>query len=156
MRKLYIFFIAGSLILSVNACKGKKEPEKKPVKKTVVHQSVDNSARIADSLRRVAEQKKAQEQAAAEEAARAKAAQKYFLIAGSFQSMENAEKFQKELQQKGYDSEVIVRKTGPNSDFYKVSYKGFADRAEAFRELKNARDANLDFTDEEIWLLIKR
>ena len=154
MRKLLIILIAGITAFSFNACNGKKNSDAKPVKKTVVHKPVVDSARIADSLARVAaEQKALEEQAAAEAAAAAKAAQKYFLIAGSFQSLENAEKFQKELQQKGYDSEIIVRKTGPNSDFYKVSYKGFADRDEAFRELKNA---NVDFTDEEIWLLIKR
>ncbi len=152
MRKLYIFLIAGSLVLSFNACsKSKKKAEKKPVKKTVVHQPVVDSARIADSLARVAAEQKALEEAAAAEAA--KAAQKYFLIAGSFQSMENAEKFQKELQAQGYDSEVIVRKTGPNTDFYKVSYKGFADRDEAFEALKNAK---VQPNNETVWLLVKR
>ena len=154
MRKLYVFFIAGSLILSFNACKRKKEPEKKPVKKTIVHQPVVDSARIADSLKRVAEQQKALEEAAmAEKAAAAKAAQKYFLIAGSFQSMGNAQKFRKELEGQGYDSEVIVRKTGPNTDFYKVSYKGFADRDEAFEALRNAKN---EPNNETVWLLIKR
>ncbi len=152
MRKLYIFLIAGSLMLSFNACnKKKKETRQKPVKKTVVHQPVVDSARIADSLARVAAQQKALEEAAAAEAA--KAAQKYFLIAGSFQSMQNAEKFQKELQAQGYDSEVIVRKTGPNTDFYKVSYKGFADRDEAFKALRNAK---VKPNNETVWLLIKR
>ena len=153
MRKLYVFLIAGSLILSFNACKGKKAPEKKPVKKTVVHQPVVDSARLADSLKRVAEQQKALEEAARAEAEAAKAAQKYFLIAGSFQSMENAQKFQKELEAQGYDSEVIVRKTGPNTDFYKVSYKGFADRDEAFEALRNAKN---EPNNETVWLLVKR
>ena len=154
MRKLYFFFIAGSLILTFNACNsGKKKPENKPVKKTVVHQPVVDSTRIADSLKRVAEQQKAREKEAALEAAAAKAAQKFFLIAGSFQSRENAEKRQKELQAQGYESEIIDRKTGPNTDFYKVSYKGFADRHEAFEALKNAKEQP---NNEKVWLLIKR
>jgi cell division protein FtsN len=152
MRKFYIFLIAGALLFSFNACKDKK-PEKKPVKKTVVHQPVVDSGRIADSLRRVAEQQRALEEAAAEEAARLKAAQKYFLIAGSFQSMENAEKFRKELEQQGYESEVIVRKTGPNTDFYKVSYKAFVDRDEAFAALREAKNQP---NNEAVWLLVKR
>jgi len=140
------------MLLSFNACnKGEKKQEKKPVKKTVVHQPVVDSARIADSLARIAERQRALEEAAAAEAA--KAAQKYFLIGGSFQSMENAEKFQKELQQQGYESEVIIRKTGPNTDFYKVSYKAFADRDKAFKAL---RDAKKQPNNETVWLLVKR
>ncbi|NPA35571.1 MAG: SPOR domain-containing protein [Chlorobi bacterium] len=155
MNKLIIILFTGLILLSINACnKEKKKSEKKPVKKTVVHKPVKDSARIADSLARVAaEQKAREEQAAAEAEAAAKAAQKYFLIAGSFQSMENAEKFQKELQQQGYDSEVIVRQTGPNTDFYKVSYKGFADRDEAFKALKRAKD---EINNEDVWLLVKK
>ncbi len=78
---------------------------------------------------------------------------KYFLIAGSFSSLNNAETFQKELTQQGYDSEVIVRKTGKNQDFYKVSYKGFSDRDEAFNELSMERKLP---NNQDVWLLIKR
>jgi len=78
---------------------------------------------------------------------------KYFLIAGSFSSMDNAEKFQSELIQQGYDSEVIIRKTGKNQDFYKVSYKGFADKDEAFNQLSVERKLP---NQEDVWLLIKR
>ena len=150
MKKLYVLLIAGSLLLSFNACNSdKKKPEKKPVKKTVVHQPLIDSARLADSLALV----EAQKIAAAE--AEAKAAQpddKYFLISGSFHSMANAEKFQQELQAQGYNSEVIVRKTGPNTDFYKVSYRSFYDRDEAYNALRQEKKMP---NNETVWLLVK-
>lgn len=78
---------------------------------------------------------------------------KYFLISGSFQSMANAEKYKSELEGKGYQSEVIVRNTGPNNEFYKVSYRSFYDREEAFSALK--REKQLP-NNEHVWLLVKR
>ncbi|MCW3807926.1 SPOR domain-containing protein [Plebeiibacterium marinum] len=78
---------------------------------------------------------------------------KYFLIAGSFSSQKNAETFKAELIEQGFDSEVIIRKTGKNKDFYKVSYKGFADRDEAFNELAMERKQP---NNDDVWLLIKR
>jgi len=81
-----------------------------------------------------------------------KAENKYFLIAGSFSSMENAETFKNELIQQGFDSEVIIRKRGINQDFYKVSYKGFSDKDEAFNELAMERKQP---NNQDVWLLIK-
>ncbi|MCW3784868.1 SPOR domain-containing protein [Plebeiibacterium sediminum] len=78
---------------------------------------------------------------------------KFFLIAGSFSSQQNAETFKNELIQQGYDSEVIVRKTGKNQDFYKVSYKGFYDKDEAFNALAMERKQP---NNEDVWLLIKK
>ncbi len=77
---------------------------------------------------------------------------KYFLIAGSFSSLENAETFKNELIQQGYDSEVIIRKRGINQDFYKVSYKGFSDKDEAFNALALERKQP---NNQDVWLLIK-
>jgi cell division protein FtsN len=78
---------------------------------------------------------------------------KYFLIAGSFSNEKNAQTFQKELIQQGYDSEIIVRKTGKNKDFYKVSFKAFYDREEAFNELSMERKQP---NNQDVWLLIKK
>jgi cell division protein FtsN len=150
MKKLYVLLIAGSLLLSFNACNSdKKKPKNKPVKKTVVHKPLVDSARLADSLALIEAQR------IAEAEAEAKAAQpddKYFLISGSFHSMANAEKFQQELQAQGYDSEVIVRKTGPNTDFYKVSYRSFYDRDEAYNALRQEKKMP---NNEMVWLLVK-
>ncbi len=149
MKKLYVFFISAFLILSIGACNsGKKKPEKKPVKKTVVHQPLVDSAKLADSLAKIAEQKVAEP-----EPEIIKPDDRYFLISGSFKSMKNAEKFQKELRAQGYNSEVIIRKTGPNTDFYKVSYKSFHDRDEAFNALR--KEKNMP-NNETIWLLVKK
>ena len=149
MKKLYILLIAGSLLLSFNACDStKKKPNKKPVKKTVVHKPLIDSARLADSLARIEEQKIAEA-----EPEIIQPDDKYFLISGSFHSMANAEKFQKELQAQGYPSEVIVRKTGPNTDFYKVSYKSFYDRDEAYNALSQEKKIP---NNETVWLLVKK
>lgn len=77
---------------------------------------------------------------------------KYFLIAGSFQDRDNAEKFKAELESQGYEAKIIVRETGPNQDFYKVSYKSFYDRNEAFKELSKEKQQP---NNEHVWLLIK-
>ena len=150
MKKLYVFLIAGVILLSFNECDStKKKPKKKPIKKTVVHKPLIDSARLADSLALIEAQK------IADAEAEAKAAQpddKYFLISGSFHSMANAEKFQKELQAQGYNSEVIIRKTGPNTDFYKVSYRSFYDRDEAYNALRQEKKMP---NNETVWLLIK-
>ena len=148
MKKSYFFLIAGVFILFFGACNsGKKEPEKKPVKKTVVHQPLVDSTKLADSLARVAEQK-AQE----EKMKKAKPDDKFFLIAGSFKSKENAEKFKDELISKGYDARVVVRKTGRNTEFYRVSYRAFYDRKKAFKELKQERSTE---PNDSVWLLIR-
>ena len=148
MKKLYIFFIASVILLSFNACNStEKKPKKKPVKKTVVHKPLVDSARLADSLALIEAQK-----IAAAEAEAAQPDDKYFLISGSFHSMANAEKFQKELQAQGYSSEVIVRKTGPNTDFYKVSYRSFYDRDEAYNALRQEKKQP---NNESVWLLVK-
>ena len=78
---------------------------------------------------------------------------KYFLISGSFSSQKNAETYKNELIQEGYDSEVIIRSSGKNQDFYKVSYKGFSDKEEAFNQLATERKLP---NNEDVWLLIKR
>ncbi len=150
MKKLFVLFIAGSLFLSFNACNffSKKEPEKNPVKKMVVHQPLVDSAKLADSLALIEEQKIVEP-----EPEIIKPDDKYFLISGSFHSMENAEKYQKELQAQGYSSEVIIRETGPNTDFYKVSYKSFYERDEAFNALR--KEKNMPH-NETVWLLIKK
>ena len=146
MKKLYMFFIAGVILLSFNACNStEKKPKKKPVKKTVVHKPLIDSARLADSLALIEAQKIAEAEAA-------KPDDKYFLISGSFHSMANAEKFQKELQSQGYNSEVIVRKTGPNTDFFKVSYRSFYDRDEAYDALRQEKKQP---NNESVWLLVK-
>jgi len=149
MKKLYILFIAGLLLVSFNACNsGKKKVEKRPLKKTVVHKALIDSARLADSLALIEAQKIAE----AEAAAVVVPEDKYFLISGSFHSMANAEKFQKELQAQGYSSEIIIRKTGFNTDFYKVSYRSFYDRNEAYNALRQERKMP---NNETVWLLVK-
>ena len=129
----------------INACNSKqKEPEKIPVKKTVVHKPLVDSLN-QDSIAPVKPEVKEPEIV--------KPADRYFLISGSFQSMRNAERYKAELEAKGYRSEVIVRKTGPNTDFYKVSYKSFHDRELAFSELRQEKQLP---NNEHVWLLVKR
>ena len=82
-----------------------------------------------------------------------KPANKYFLIAASFVKEANAISFKDKLVEQGFDSEVIVRDRGLNKDFYKVSYRGFSDRALAYRALRNEKKQP---DHEDVWLLIKK
>ena len=78
---------------------------------------------------------------------------KYFLIAASFERESNAISFKNSLIEKGLDSEVIVRNTGRNKEFYKVSYKGFVDKKEAYQELSIEKKQP---EHEDVWLLVKK
>ncbi len=77
---------------------------------------------------------------------------KYFLIAGSFTDINNAEKLKNDLISEGFDSEIITRTYGLNNEYYKVSFKGFSDKTEAFNQLKYEREQP---NHENVWLLIK-
>ncbi len=78
---------------------------------------------------------------------------KYFLIAASFERESNAISFKNSLIEKGLDSEVIVRSTGRNKEFYKVSYKGFVDKKEAYQELSMEKNQP---EHQDVWLLVKK
>lgn len=78
---------------------------------------------------------------------------KYFLISASFSNYANAEKHQKNLQAKGFSSEIITREQGANNNFYKVSYKSFSNYQEALRALDNEKAIP---GNENVWLLVKK
>lgn len=73
---------------------------------------------------------------------------KYFLITASFKNQSNAKKMKSKLQKEGYDSQIILSK----NNFYRVSYKGFSNKKEAFKELKMARSTE---ERKDVWLHIK-
>lgn len=78
---------------------------------------------------------------------------KYFLISASFTNESNAVAYKDKLVNEGFDAELIIRRSGANPDFYKVSYKGFADKEKAFDELAYEKK---QAGKEDVWLLIKR
>ncbi len=77
-----------------------------------------------------------------------KAVHKYFLVVASFKNQANAEKMKSKLISEGYDSKIILSK----NHFYRVSYKGFVNKKEAFNELKRARSTE---ERKDVWLHIK-
>ncbi|MDG5799439.1 SPOR domain-containing protein [Marinilabiliaceae bacterium ANBcel2] len=78
---------------------------------------------------------------------------KYFLIAGSFLKHSNAEALQKELSQKGFNSQIIKRDYGPNQEFHKVSYMSFDVWNLALQQL--TKDRAEEETDD-VWILVKK
>ncbi|MCU4177603.1 SPOR domain-containing protein [Marinilabiliaceae bacterium N1Y90] len=131
-----------------HACKDKPTQKVQKPKTTVVKKTVKKDTAAIDSLKKVAEAKKVVKKVEAP-----KPPNKYFLIAGSFQSRRNADIFKARLEKEGYTSSVIERRTGPNTDFYKVSYKGFHDRKLAYAELRKARNSE---GRDNVWLLVKK
>ncbi len=129
-----LFIVLFSFVVSISACKEeKKVPEKpKEVKKVVKVDSVKTEIE-KEVLEPVVE----------------KAVNKYFLIAASFEKESNAEKMKLKLQKEGYDSEVILS----TNKLYRVSYKGFSEKNDAFNELRKARSSE---GKEAVWLHIKR
>lgn len=141
MRNLFTIIAVVGLLVTVG-CKDKptKKPQK-PVKTAVVQKPV-----VKDTVKKVVEEPKVKPDPP-------KPADKYFLIAGSFASMDNANVFKTKLIADGYNAQVIERPGGPNGEFYKVAYKGFYDRKEAYAELRTARNSE-DHSD--VWLLVKK
>ncbi len=143
MRKILTTLVIIALVFGAG-CKKKKSAEqsKKPVKTAVVQKPV-----VKDTI------KEEEPKPVIEEVEPPKPDNKYFLIAGSFEKLSNAEQFKAKLVGQGFESEVIERPGGPNGEFYKVSYKGFYDRGEAYAELQTARNAE---GRDEVWLLVKK
>ncbi len=140
MKNICNTLIISALIFSSFACGNKsKEKPAKPVT-TVVQKPVKDTVKV-DTLQQTVEE------------VFVPIENKYFLIAGSFQSLENAESFKSKLEQQGYESSIIERRSGPNNEFYKVSYMAFHDRKEAYQELRKARNSAENYN---AWLLVKR
>ncbi len=77
---------------------------------------------------------------------------KYFLIAGSFRTLEQAQAYESYLiRNEGYSPQIVQRSYGANSEFYRVAYKSFADKSTAFNELEHEREIE----GKEVWLLVK-
>ena len=138
-----IIFVTVTLILVVAACKNKQqkaEPKPEPVKEeTTVPAQPDTIAQNT-----VPEEISSPEPAPEPD--------KYFLIAGSFTNLSNAEELQKKLTDQGFNSRVIVRNSGINSEFYKVSYMGFKNKKEAINKMRAER---LIPGKEDVWVLVK-
>lgn len=135
-----ILLVAAAFLVIGVACKDKPKPvEKKPVKKEV------KAPVKKDTVARKVE--KPEPEPIPEKP------DKYFLIAGSFSDQANAESFKQELLEKGFESQVITRNWGDNSDFYKVSYMGFSDKTEAIAKMEQER---MQAGKEDVWVLVKR
>ncbi len=134
-----IFLVASAILLIAVACKDKKQPaEPEPV-------SQENEISEPAEPDTVAQEDTITEPPPEPD--------KYFLIAGSFERLNNAETFQKEMAGKGFKSEVITRNWGPNREYYKVSYMGFKDKQEAISHMKEER--NKEGRDS-VWVLVKK
>lgn len=78
---------------------------------------------------------------------------RYFLIAGSFIKQDNAEVLKNQWRQKGYDTEIVTRSWGVNSDFYRVAYMGFPKLNQAIDAMKQERTQE---GKENVWVLVKK
>lgn len=124
---LFVAFL--SLAIGMSACK----EEKKVVKKIKTSKKIVKAKPVQKKV--VAEVIK-------------KPIDKYFLIAASFKKQSNAEKMKSNLVNNGYDSQIIISK----NQFFRVSYRGFSAKKEAFKELKIARSTE---GRKDVWLHIK-
>lgn len=122
-----------SLAIGMSACKEEKKTLKNPktTKKIVKAKPIEK--KVEKEVPKVVVKK---------------AIDKYFLITASFKNQSNAEKMKSKLQEEGYDSQIILSK----HNYYRVSYKGFSKRNEAFKALKLARSSQ---GTEDVWLHIK-
>jgi cell division protein FtsN len=136
-----IFWVAIVLAFVSVACKNKKEKQDTEA----VNKEVTTPA-MPDTLAQAVAQPEPEPEPKPEP-------DKYFLIAGSFVNPSNAEAFQKQLSEKGFNAQVITRDWGINSEFYKVSYMGFKDKHEAISKMKEERQQP---GKEDVWVLVKK
>ncbi len=147
MKTIIQGIIIAVLAIGFFACKEDPKNLKKPTKTTFVKKEIKADTTKIDSAAIVKPKK------VVTETLPPKPEDKYFLIAGSFQSIENAEIFKAQLVEEGFDAQVIERASGPNVDFYKVAYKSFYDKTEALAALRTARNVEMK---NDVWLLVKR
>ncbi len=62
----------------------------------------------------------------------------YYIVAGSFKSMENGQRYVNELKNKGYTNALML--DNPQNGFYTVAYSAYADKQTADQELKRIND----------------
>lgn len=150
MRQLIsIVAIVAILGLCFTSCKSKKSKYRKPRRSTVVEKdtlqpdTVAYEAAIEPVVEPVVEVEPVAEPVVQAER------MKYFMIAGSYQNMCNAEIMQAKLQELGYDSRIFDSKEGN----HRVSYMSFSNLKEAFRVLADERSKE---GSEDVWLHIPR
>lgn len=71
---------------------------------------------------------------------------RFYLIVGSFSTVENAKRLENEMQAKGFNTEILNGK----NQIYRVSIKSYTDRQKALKDLESYR---AQMTDRSIWLL---
>jgi cell division protein FtsN len=71
----------------------------------------------------------------------------FYVIGGSFKEIARAEKFNKQLLKKGYNSQILK----PHNDFNRVAIKSATTSADARVELEKLRK---DFGDISFWMLV--
>src|SRR6056297_1002546 len=73
-----------------------------------------------------------------------KGTKKFYIVAGSFRNLEYAKKFNQDLINQGYNSELIGERNGMHA----VSYNSYKNKSQAVKELQEMRDKGL-----QVWLL---
>jgi len=113
----------------------KKEKEKQEKK---VDKSKEKTTQQETTKPKKQEPKKTQVQKAS------KGAKKFYIVAGSFRNLEYAKKFNQDLINQGYNSELIGERNGMHA----VSYNSYKNKSQAVKELQEMRDKGL-----QVWLL---
>ena len=114
----------------------KKQEKEKQEKK--VDKSKEKTTQQETTKPKKQEPKKTQVQKAS------KGAKKFYIVAGSFRNLEYAKKFNQDLINQGYNSELIGERNGMHA----VSYNSYKNKSQAVKELQEMRDKGL-----QVWLL---
>lgn len=137
MRQLMsIIVLVAILGISFSSCKQKTRRVKKKVKKVAVVKQEPISKDTVEYKEEV-------------EPVVVADPNKYFIIAASFQSKENAEAMVSRLIDLGYQSRIFESA----DNFYRVSYMSFTDKNEALRTLEEERSKE---DSEDVWLHIPK
>ncbi|HON18289.1 MAG TPA: SPOR domain-containing protein [Salinivirgaceae bacterium] len=142
---IVILLVGGGLVyLNWDEWTGKAEKERLADELKKKEQArLDSIAEVerlrADSIRMAEE--------AAAELQRHKNEKLYYLVAGSFQSERNAQRFAEQLRNQGYpNAEVFMESRG----FWRVCYNSYSDRREAFAEYRRLKEQDI-----QVWVIKK-
>ena len=137
--RILIYFIFGSLLLSSSCERKNKRPAENSIPK-IEEKTVPVES---NPIREVEEKLVANNN-------KLPNPHRYFVIIGSFRKPDNANKYQRQILQKGFSSEILKNEVG----LYRVSVLATNDTKEAIKEIRRIWRVFPEYSD--TWLLIQK
>jgi cell division protein FtsN len=144
--KIYYFSLIIMLTLTLGSCKSKQKISYTPTQNQFIEEGVSVANRVSeyDDQTVVVREEMVNK---IENSSVVPLSESYFVITGSFKVLDNALKFQTQLQKEGFNSQLLQNDKG----FYRVSVFSYNDINEARKKVLSTRQQYPKYSD--TWLL---